>query len=127
MKTFFSILFTFTVLIGATLLYVVKDTSSVVFEPENLTGPVSSDSVDSATDTLNSSNVAEHIDEFKNEFTVKKGEEKHPINYNEANSKTDLPTKANEESNTIENERIQNEIRELRNETNKILKEILDN
>ena len=136
MKTFFTILTTITVLIGATLFYVVKDTSKVVFEPEKLsestpeleghgTQTFPRDSLEETTQSKNDQNFDEVYD------PVNQTPATDLIN-TEANfsglsqQPTDsLSTQSVEEE---ENEkRIQNEIRELRDDTNRILNNIINN
>lgn len=136
MKTFFTILTTITVLIGATLFYVVNDTSKVVFEPEKLsestpvleghgTQPFPRDSLAETTPSKNDQNFEEVYD---------------PVNQTPAadliNTEANFSGLGQQPTDSLstqsvkegENEkRIQNEIRELRDDTNRILNNIINN
>lgn len=132
MKTFFTILTTITLLIGATLFYVVNDTSKVVFEPENLTEsttdekevpgmqPSTRDSIAEASPVKSDHNGEESGDPYD----IQRAAESDFTRQNQQ-STSGLSTQPDKEEK--DEEKVQSEIRELRDDTHRILNKIIKN
>lgn len=136
MKTFFTILITVTILIASTVIYVVNDTSKIVFDPDSMSEninlekkPGASSSVQDSSTEHNSRKKQQDLRESGNLEVKAPGNGRDSVMTEHTRQKQQATVNLSAES-TSENgdqEQIQKEIRELRNDTNRILEEILNN
>ncbi len=136
MKTFFYILLTMTLLIGTTLFYVISDNSSMIeFTPESefVSDTLATESIESdenhSVQEITSSNSAKD----NQKRTESRDSDWQGNNSDEVVLEMEINEVVPESSDTSETvsepdkERIQNEIRTLREDTNRILKQINNN
>lgn len=136
MKTFFYILITMTLLIGTTLYYVVSDNSTVIeFSPESA---IVSDTLETesampvrnqaAQETTVAKTVQTDQGQSESRETVSQENKSEEAGRNKVlNESVSESSDASKTLSEPEKERIQNEIRTLREDTNRILKQINNN
>ena len=135
MRTFFYILITITILIAASLYYVISDNSTVVeFGPDTVQKSDSIQTEKPQIDDINDGTVNKGQKIPKNDF-IPEQNQSHQGEQNHSEHSQQFPEITDKTSDTLksadlseqEKERIQNEIQTLRNDTQRILKQINQN